>query len=107
MGPWKKWWIKRAINYKLGFVEQGRCFHFFYDFFVLKNFRHYLGAGALSGFFTLMTGAAPINPEIKSFLGAIMGRPMVEGCSQTEMCAIGFNQHPHDLGDPNHIGGIE
>jgi long-subunit acyl-CoA synthetase (AMP-forming) len=91
----------------LGLVEQGRCFHFFYDLFVLKNFRHYLGAGVLSGFFTLMTAAAPINPEIKSFFTAIMGRPMIEACSQTEMCAIGFIQHPHDLADPNHIGGIE
>jgi long-subunit acyl-CoA synthetase (AMP-forming) len=78
MGPLKKWWIKRAINYKLGCLEQGRCFHFFYDLFVLKNFRHYLGAGVVSGFFLLFTGAAPINPEIKSFLMAIMGRPMLE-----------------------------
>jgi long-subunit acyl-CoA synthetase (AMP-forming) len=106
MGPWKKWWIQRAINFKLSFLEQGRCFHFFYDLFVLKNFRKYLGAGPLSGFMTLVTAAAPINPEIKSFLTAIMGRPMNEICGQTEIGGIAFGTHPHDLKDPIHVGGI-
>jgi len=103
----KKWWIKRAIDIKLAMVEQGCCFHFFYDLFVLSGFRSYLGAGTVTGFVFVFTGAAPINPEIKSFMTAVMGRPMLEGCSQTETCAVGWKVHPHDLADPIHIGGID
>ena len=75
---------KRAINSKMYFLNsQGTLNYAFYDTVVCSKFKAILGGQVRF----MVTGSAPISPEVVNFLKVCFCCPLLEGYGQTESCA--------------------
>merc|ERR1711935_875737 len=102
----KRWLIKWGISVKMELLKENYVMHHFWDWLVLSHFRSYMGGTISTGFAFMVTGAAPINTNIKHFLTVVMARPMIEGYGMTEMNGSGLTTIFHDVSNQDHTGGI-
>lgn len=70
------------------------------DFTVFYKFKQALGGRVRF----MLTGSAPIRPEVLKFLRIVFGCPIIEGYGLAESCAASFVTLPGDV-ETGHIGG--
>lgn len=105
------WWPKRwlynfGIEIKRKMLKDGYIYHYFYDKFLFKKFRSYIGITNEQGINFLVSGSAPLSVNTKEFVQCVFARPMMEGYSMTEACGQGFTTQMHDRTSMYHSGGI-
>jgi len=82
------------------FDSQGTTNSKLWDTLVFRKVRNSIGGRVR----ILITGSAPISPEVVSFLKIVFSCPMVEGFGQTETCGASLTTEPDDS-EPGHTGG--
>ncbi|KAJ3218786.1 Long-chain-fatty-acid--CoA ligase 1 [Dinochytrium kinnereticum] len=100
-GGLKKWLFGFAYRSKLAEVRAGRVTRdSIWDRLVFSKIQARLGGNVRM----MLTGAAPISPEILDFLRVVMGCQVLEGYGQTESCASGFVTIVGDYRTFPHVG---
>ena len=98
-------YTKTALNYGLGKKlnnagTNGGFTHKVYDPLFFNKTK-----AALGGRVRLMiSGSAPLLPEVHKFMKVVMAAPLIEGYGQTESTGAAFITHTHDPA-VGHIGG--
>jgi long-chain acyl-CoA synthetase len=93
--------FNKALDSKLYYLEQSGAYtHAFYDAVVFKKLRALLGGRVQ----LLITGSAPIDGKIISFLKVVFSCPFREGFGQTETSAPATLAKSED-GASGHVGG--
>ena len=93
--------INKAVSAKLYYHKNGDGLHHkLYDGLVFGKVKQILGGRVRM----MITGSAPIAPEVLDFLKIAFCCEIVEGYGMTETCAGSFTTFP---GDPmtGHVGG--
>ena len=95
--------VNRAIDSKLYYLKNG-CYysHSIWDGLVFNKFKALLGGNVRM----MVTGSAPINPDVLTFLKVCFCSPIHEGYGQTESSAAscltsGFDPVAGHVGGPN------
>ena len=97
----KKLLVEKAVEQKAkDFKERGILKNCFWDPIVFNEFKNVLGGKVRF----MLTGSAPMDPEILCFLKIAFCCPIVEGYGQTEDCAGMLLSNIFD-NVPGHIGG--
>jgi len=97
----KGWLINKAIAAKSYYHKNGQGLtHKVYDKLVFSKMKQVLGGNVRM----MITGSAPISPDVLDFLKIAFCSDIVEGYGMTETCAGSFVTFP---GDPEtgHVGG--
>jgi long-chain acyl-CoA synthetase len=97
----KAWLINKAVAAKMYYHKNGEGLHHkLYDKLVFNKVKGILGGKVRM----MITGSAPIAPEVLDFLKIAFCSEICEGYGMTETCAGSFVTFP---GDPNtgHVGG--
>jgi long-chain acyl-CoA synthetase len=81
--PIKQWLIQRALREQPAFLSR----------FVFRKLRHLFGGKVQA----MITGAAPITPDVMHFFRIALGIPIMEGYGQTESAGAATTTHPVDL----------
>ena len=93
--------VNRAVNTKLHYLKHGTYYtHSLWDNLVFNKFKALIGGNVK----IMLTGSAPINPDVLSFLKVCFCAPIHEGYGQTESSAASCLTSAFD---PNagHVGG--
>lgn len=85
---------------KKNLQNHGAISHGLYDTLVFKKMKEALGGRVK----LMLTGSAPIEPEVLNFLRIAMSCPFVEGYGQTETCAASFITLVN-IPSMGHVGG--
>jgi long-chain acyl-CoA synthetase len=85
---------------KKNLQNHGAISHGLYDTLVFKKMKEALGGSVK----LMLTGSAPIEPEVLNFLRIAMSCPFVEGYGQTETCAASFITLTN-IPSMGHVGG--
>jgi long-chain acyl-CoA synthetase len=92
--------FNRAMEAKLYYLKQdGSLTHSIWDPIVFSKVKNLLGGRVRA----IVTGSAPISPNVLNFLRIAVGCHCVEGYGQTESTANTTLMHPFDL-KPGHVG---
>jgi long-chain acyl-CoA synthetase len=97
----KGWLVNKAVAEKTATLQAtGATTHCCYDKLVFKKFKQVLGGNVR----VMITGSAPISPDVLDFLKIAFCCPIVEGYGMTETSAGSFTTL---VGDPvsGHVGG--
>lgn len=97
----KAWLVNKAIATKIeNYKRTGQVTHCFYDKIIMKKFKAVLGGNVRF----MITGSAPISPDVLDFLKIAFCAPIIEGYGMTETCAGSVTQF---IGDKlsGHVGG--
>jgi len=78
----------------------GTLTHRLWDTLVFNPLKKRLGLDRCE---VLITGSAPLSPEVMNFLRAAFGVPVMEGYGQTESSAVGTVTDPYDF-TTGHVG---
>ena len=97
----KKCIIDSGMNSKISSVKEGTYTSGFYDAVVFSKVKDILGGRVR----VMVSGSAPINPEVAEFMEAIMCCPLFEGYGQTECTGPSFAQSIYDSSVGN-VGGV-
>lgn len=83
----KAWLINSAINSKMYYLKNGEGFtHRVYDSLVFNKMAAIIGGNVR----IMITGSAPINPDVLDFLKIAFCAEIVEGYGMTETSAASF-----------------
>ncbi|POS85977.1 hypothetical protein EPUL_002948 [Erysiphe pulchra] len=89
---------RHIINTKIAKLElppgQATVKHPIYDFILARKLRTGVGLENLN---TMVTGSAPLDPNVMQFLRAAFARPFCQGYGLTETYALGSCQHANDF----------
>lgn len=97
----KKWLIDRALRAKLANLEvTGSVAHPCYDLLIFNKFKAIFGGNLR----IMMTGSAPINPDVMKFLKVCFSSEMIEGYGMTETSAASCTRISGDT-TYGHVGG--
>ena len=97
----KRWLLDRAIAAKLQNLERtGQVTHYCYDSLLFGEARAMLGGNVRK----MVTGSAPIDPQILNFLKVVFGCPITEGYALTESIGGACKTRDEDL-VTDHVGG--
>ncbi|KAI8854147.1 long-chain-fatty-acid--CoA ligase 6 [Chytridium lagenaria] len=97
----KKWLFDFAYRSKLAELRAGRVTrNSVWDRLVFSKIQNKLGGNVRM----MLTGAAPISPDILDFLRVVMGCQVLEGYGQTESSASGFVTIVGDYRTFPHVG---
>jgi len=97
----KKSLADKAVHTKLeNLTKEGKLNHGLYDSLVFKKMKEALGGRVR----LMLSGSAPIEPEIQNFFRVAIGVPFVEGYGQTETCAASFISQVN-VPSFGHVGG--
>lgn len=92
---------KHAIKVKVNNLRaDGDLTHCFYDRLVFKKMREALGGRVR----LLISGSAPMNPDVQQFFKIAMSAPFLDAYGQTEITAVSFCTLPDD-NFTGHVGG--
>ncbi|KAJ3255906.1 Long chain acyl-CoA synthetase 7 peroxisomal [Boothiomyces macroporosus] len=92
--------FNRALDAKLHYLKQdGTLTHSVWDPLVFNKVKTLLGGRVRA----IVSGSAPISPNVLNFLRIAVGCHCVEGYGQTESTANTTLMHPFDL-KPGHVG---
>lgn len=93
--------VNRAIDAKLHYLKNGTHYtHSVWDNLVFNKFKALIGGNVR----VMVTGSAPINPEVLSFLKICFCAPIHEGYGQTESSAASCITSAFDP-EAGHVGG--
>lgn len=93
--------LDRGLRVKKDYYSsQGTTHSRLWDTLVFRKVRNSIGGRVRM----LITGSAPISPEVVNFLKIVFSCPMVEGFGQTETCGATLATDPTDP-EPGHCGG--
>ena len=53
----------------------------------------------------MISGSAPLSPNVMTFFRCMLGVPVLEGYGQTEGSAAATFSHPDDIASVGHVGG--
>jgi long-chain acyl-CoA synthetase len=85
--------IDRGLNVKLDNVSSdGSVSHKFYDLLVFNKTRSALGGRVR----LMISGSAPLLPNVHKFMKVTMITPLLEGYGQTESTGASFITYSHD-----------
>jgi len=73
-------------------LREGFLNNFFWDYFVFNGIREKFGGRVR----VLVSGSAPLSPQVKEFLSVCFCCPVMEGYGQTEVAASATMTHPED-----------
>jgi long-chain acyl-CoA synthetase len=77
----KRWLVERAVADKTKMIAEGPIYkHKLFDFLVFNKIKNLLGGKVEQ----MITGSAPIDGEVLSFLKVCIGAPMTEGYGLSE-----------------------
>jgi long-chain acyl-CoA synthetase len=77
----KRWLVDKAVAEKTKLLETGPVYkHKLFDFLVFNKIKNLLGGHVEQ----MITGSAPIDGEVLSFLKVCIGAPMTEGYGLSE-----------------------
>jgi len=97
----KKSLADKAVHTKLeNLNKEGKLNHGLYDSLVFKKMKEALGGRVR----LMLSGSAPIEPEVQNFFRVAIGVPFVEGYGQTETCASSFISQTN-VPSFGHVGG--
>lgn len=97
----KKTLAERAIRIKTAALKNSASYtDTIYDTLIFNKMKAALG-GRVN---IILSGGAPLSPEIGEFLKVAFGCPIIEGFGLTETCACGTIQRPEDPASGN-VGG--
>jgi len=95
-----QWLIGKATSSKLAEVESGIVRqNSVWDYLIFKKIRKLLGGNIR----LVITGSAPISPDILQWYRAVLGCFVIEGYGQTENCGVGTMSLYGDT-IPGHVG---
>lgn len=93
--------VNRAVNTKLHYLKNGAHYsHSLWDNLVFNKFKALIGGNVR----VMVTGSAPINPDVLSFLKICFCSPIHEGYGQTESSAASCITSAFDP-EAGHVGG--
>ena len=97
----KKYIAETAINTKLqNITQRGVVEHAVYDKLMFNKIKQALGGRVR----LILTGSAPIEPNVQNFLRAVFSTPILDGYGLTESCGAGFVSLASNPGI-GHVGG--
>ncbi|KAI6249170.1 Long chain acyl-CoA synthetase 7, peroxisomal [Erysiphe necator] len=89
---------RHIINAKIAKLElppgQATVKHLIYDYILARKLRTSVGLENLN---CMVTGSAPLDPNVMQFLRAAFARPFCQGYGLTETYALGTCQHANDF----------
>jgi long-chain acyl-CoA synthetase len=92
-GGISKWLFNHALSVKLdNYRKTGSLHHWFWDRLVFGGVQAKLGGRVK----VMLTGAAPLSPQVLDFLRVVFACDVFEGYGMTESCAISCVTHKAD-----------
>ena len=101
-GGMKKKLFDAGLAAKMEGLKQGHLTHTFYDALIFNKIKRALGMGSLR---MVISGSAPLSPNVMYFFRCLLGIPVCEGYGQTEGCAGATLALPDDISTVGHVGG--
>eukprot|EP00592_Proboscia_alata_P007397 CAMPEP_0194357300 /NCGR_PEP_ID=MMETSP0174-20130528/4799_1 /TAXON_ID=216777 /ORGANISM="Proboscia alata, Strain PI-D3" /LENGTH=633 /DNA_ID=CAMNT_0039127253 /DNA_START=221 /DNA_END=2122 /DNA_ORIENTATION=- len=83
-------------------VHHNQLTHSIYDALLFHKVSKALGLDAIR---VLVSGSAPLSPNVMSFFRCLLSAPVIEGYGQTEGSAAATISHPGDCSTLGHVGG--
>ncbi|KRX04925.1 hypothetical protein PPERSA_06559 [Pseudocohnilembus persalinus] len=93
--------VKRGYNSKAFYRDQGYYEHKLWDKLIFNKTKNVLGGKAR----VMVSGSAPLSPEVIKFMSITMCCPFLQGYGQTESTGATFVPYSHDP-SVGHVGGI-
>ena len=101
-GGVKKKLFDAGLAAKMEGLKHGHLKHAFYDALIFNKIKRALGMGSLR---MVISGSAPLSPNVMYFFRCLLGIPVCEGYGQTEGCAGATISLKDDISTVGHVGG--
>lgn len=94
--------FRAALRAKTVGLTEGRLTHGLWDRILFRKIKTALGLDCLR---LMVSGSAPLSPNVMTFFRCLLGVPVCEGYGQTEGSAAATISHPEDVASVGHVGG--
>ncbi|KAL7481699.1 hypothetical protein ACHAW6_007374 [Cyclotella cf. meneghiniana] len=94
--------FRTALRAKTAGLQEGNLRHPLWDRILFNKIKHALGLDCLR---LMVSGSAPLSPNVMTFFRCLLGVPVLEGYGQTEGSAAATISHPEDVASVGHVGG--
>jgi len=91
-----------ALKAKTKGLEEGRLSHSLWDRLLFNKIKKAIGLDSVR---FIVSGSAPLSPNVMIFMRCLLGVPVIEGYGQTEGSAAATVGHPNDFLSAGHVGG--
>jgi long-chain acyl-CoA synthetase len=94
--------FRTALKAKSAGLQEGKLTHALWDRILFHKIKAALGLDCIR---FMVSGSAPLSPNVMTFFRCLLGVPVMEGYGQTEGSAAATISHPEDVGSVGHVGG--
>ena len=94
--------FRTALAAKTRGLDEGRLAHPVWDRLLFNKIKRALGLDCVR---CMVSGSAPLSPNVMVFFRCLLGVPVMEGYGQTEGSAAATIGHPDDVSSVGHVGG--
>ena len=94
--------FKSALAAKTLGLQEGKMTHALWDRILFNKIKRALGLDCVRH---MISGSAPLSPNVLLFFRCLLGVPVGEGYGQTEGSAAASVCHPDDIASLGHVGG--
>ena len=94
--------FRMALEAKTQGLREGRLDHPLWDRLLFRKIKKALGLDCVR---LMVSGSAPLGPNVMTFFRCLLGVPVMEGYGQTEGSAAATIGHPEDVASAGHVGG--
>ena len=94
--------FRTALAAKTRGLDEGRLTHPVWDRLLFNKIKRALGLDCVR---CMVSGSAPLSPNVMVFFRCLLGVPVMEGYGQTEGSAAATIGHPDDISSVGHVGG--
>lgn len=94
--------FRTALAVKTRGLDEGRLTHPVWDRLLFNKIKRALGLDCVR---CMVSGSAPLSPNVMIFFRCLLGVPVMEGYGQTEGSAAATVGHPDDISSVGHVGG--
>jgi long-chain acyl-CoA synthetase len=91
-----------ALKAKTLGLQEGKLTHGLWDRILFNKIKTALGLDCLR---LMVSGSAPLSPNVMIFFRCLLGVPVCEGYGQTEGSAVATISHTEDVASVGHVGG--